>query len=55
MDLTPDTAIRIVGGEQQAVPATEVVAGDILLIRPVNVFRLTVVLLRAPQVWTNPC
>ncbi|SIO31551.1 heavy metal translocating P-type ATPase [Halodesulfovibrio marinisediminis] len=34
MDLTPDTAIRIVDGEQQIVPATDVMAGDILLIRP---------------------
>lgn len=34
MELTPDTAIRMVDGEQQEVPATEVVAGDILLIRP---------------------
>lgn len=34
MDLTPDTAIRIVEGEQQTVPAADVVAGDILLIRP---------------------
>ncbi|MCT4625778.1 heavy metal translocating P-type ATPase [Halodesulfovibrio sp.] len=34
MDLTPDTAIRLVDGEQQTVAATEVVAGDILLIRP---------------------
>ncbi|WP_290924745.1 heavy metal translocating P-type ATPase [Halodesulfovibrio sp.] len=34
MDLTPDTAIRIVDGEQQVVPATDVAAGDILLIRP---------------------
>lgn len=34
MDLTPDTAIRLIDGEQQTVAATDVVAGNILLIRP---------------------
>ncbi len=34
IDMTPDTATVIRGGEEQTIPAEQVVAGDVVLVRP---------------------
>ncbi len=51
VDLAPKTAVVIRGGEEQTIPAEQVVAGDIVVIRPGEGMPVDGVVWRATAMW----